>query len=417
MAAVFLSALGISCHREPIEPTTSLDGSEITSEPIVENGEEIGYSLSYRSWIVPGDGGKSSTPEKGGGNSNDTVSVILHDTFYHVDTIAYVSTWDPDKYKQGNYTCHWDKYGLARPGENNVTITDSAIVLRVQFEEFSFQYRINFETATYRNGAIKIPFPHHTPVITDMGVEELESLETICRNDSVLARKVLRHSIKISVGNKNYILKANVMLHRHLPDANPNRYIVESILVPSSLQTYLDPDCDLNENVDIPLFDIDFTVRRRFSDQSIEEEPNSLWFEAGISGGMSNPQSSPLPYCPPGNTNGQIETEPDPDSGAAPPTDNPYIHDCIMNPVFFRLYHDASEGWQAPSSRRGAIPNTGYYDDGVLWFRLPQLEVHVEYIGTHVDCDGTHGTIYDTIRGNSNGINYYKVISKEFNIQ
>ena len=457
---VALIAMGASCNRPPQpQPTQQGLNGEITTETITSETGAEGYSLSYRSWIVPGtdeNGEKAPTPPKsvyndntsgglgnasnsfergggvsetkslaydgkGGGHSdqNDTISVILHDTFYNVDTVGYVTTWDPDKYVQGSYTCHWDKYGLPRSGENNVIITDSTIVLRVQFEEFFFQYRINFETATYRDGVANIPFPHHTPVITDLGVEELVDSLSICLDgQNVYARKLLQHSIRVSIGNKDYVLKAKVMLLRHLPDANPSKYIVESILVPGSLQVYPDPSMDFNENSDVPAFYIDFTVRRRWSDQSVDEEPTSLWTFAGMSGGMCNPQPSPLPNCPPGNTNGQLVFEPIPEEEQGDPmTDNPYIHDCKKNAVYVLLYHDASEGWQTPINSLGSIPNIGYYDDGVLQFKLPQIDVHLEYSGTYVDCDGFQGTIYDTIHCNSNGIDYYRVMRQRFNIQ
>ncbi len=270
---VALIAMGASCNRPPQpQPTQQGLNGEITTETITSETGAEGYSLSYRSWIIPGtdeNGEKAPTPPKsvyndntsgglgnasnsfergggvsetkslaydgkGGGHSdqNDTISVILHDTFYNVDTVGYVTTWDPDKYVQGSYTCHWDKYGLPRSGENNVIITDSTIVLRVQFEEFSFQYRINFETATYRDGVANIPFPHHTPVITDLGVEELVDSLSICPDgQNVYARKLLQHSIRVSIGNKNYVLKAKVMLLRHLPDANPNKFVSWSEII------------------------------------------------------------------------------------------------------------------------------------------------------------------------------------------
>lgn len=283
--AVLLAVFGSSCHREPVEPTPSSDSGEITDQPIVENGEEVGYALSYRSWIVPGEGSSGnkaqSSPKsiyndnssagrepnanssksfesrsnasetkslsygaKGGSSTqNDTVSVILHDKFYHVDTIAYVSDWNPDKYKQGSYTCHWDRYGLPRPGESNVTIIDSTAILRVQFAEFSFNYCLNFEVANYNDGVINIQMPYHAPVVTDLGVEELESLETICRNDSVFARKVLKHSIKVVVGDKIYILNAKVLLYWDISSVyNPSRFVVRSEYVEPLTVTFVPTD-------------------------------------------------------------------------------------------------------------------------------------------------------------------------------
>lgn len=280
---VALIAMGASCNRPPQpQPTQQGLNGEITTETITSETGAEGYSLSYRSWIIPGtdeNGEKAPTPPKsvyndnasgglgnasnsfergggvsetkslaydgkGGGHSDpsDTISVILHDTFYNVDTVGYVTTWDPDKYVQGSYTCHWDKYGLPRSGEDNVIITDSTIVLRVQFEEFSFQYRINFETATYRDGVVNIPFPHHTPVITDLGVEELVDSLSICPDgQNVYARKLLQHSIRVSIGNKDYVLKAKVMLHRSVPNADPNKFVLWSEFVEPFSTTFFTP--------------------------------------------------------------------------------------------------------------------------------------------------------------------------------
>ena len=278
---VALIAMGASCNRPPKpEPTQQGFTGEIATQPITVDGVETGYTLSYRSWIIPGsdmDGNKAqSSPKsvyndnssagrelnanssnsferrspasetkslsygaKGGSSTqNDTVSVILHDKFYHVDTIGYVSDWNPDKYKQGSYTCHWDRYGLPRPGESNVTIIDSTAILRVQFAEFSFNYCLNFEVANYNDGVINIQMPYHAPVVTDLGVEELESMETICRNDSVFARRVLKHSIKVVVGSKTYILNAKVLLYRYMPFADPSRFVVKSEVIGDITSTY-----------------------------------------------------------------------------------------------------------------------------------------------------------------------------------
>lgn len=268
--AILLGLLNWGCHREPIEPTPDIESGGITVEPIVINGEEAGYSLSYRSWIVPGtdaEGNKAPAPPKNvyndanydgtqgdamtpkvaynakGNSANDTVSVILHDEFYHVDTVGYVTNWLPDKYANGSYSCHWDKYAVPRAPENYVTIVDSTSILRIQFEEFSFKYCIKFEVATYDNGAIRKQMPHYTPVITDLGIQgEPEVLETICRNDSVFARRVLHHAIRVAVGNKVQTLNAKVTLYRYMPNANPNKFIVKSEITSGITETYIPTD-------------------------------------------------------------------------------------------------------------------------------------------------------------------------------
>ena len=87
-------------------------------------------------------------------------------------------------------------------------ITDSTSILRIQFEEFSFSYRIDFEVATYNNGVINKQMPHYTPVVTDLGLQgEPEVLENICRNDSVFARRVLRHAVHTIAIRASYIPK------------------------------------------------------------------------------------------------------------------------------------------------------------------------------------------------------------------
>lgn len=240
-AAVLLAMLNWSCHREPIKPSEEGLNGEITSEPIIVNGVETGYSLSYRSWIIPGEddsGTKSANVPKGGGQSqDDTISVILHDVFYHVDTCAYVTDWNPSKY--ANYTLHMDRYAIVGEPNNNITMIDSIDVLRVQYEEFSFCYYINFETAYYSDGTYSQQMPHYTPVVTDLGAEELESLESIVRNDSVFARKILRHSIKVEIGNTSYVLNAIDTLYRYLPQANPNKFVLRSEIVSETIPTEL----------------------------------------------------------------------------------------------------------------------------------------------------------------------------------
>lgn len=243
-AAVLLAMLNWSCHREPIKPSEEGLNGEITSEPIIVNGVETGYSLSYRSWIIPGEddsGTKSAAVPKGGGQSqDDTISVILHDVFYHVDTCAYVTDWNPSKY--ANYTLHMDRYAIVGEPNNNITMIDSIDVLRVQYEEFSFCYYINFETAYYSDGTYSQQMPHYTPVVTDLGAEELESLESIVRNDSVFARKILRHSIKVEIGNTSYVLNAIDTLYRYLPQANPNKFVLRSEIVSETIPTELTLD-------------------------------------------------------------------------------------------------------------------------------------------------------------------------------
>lgn len=259
LCVAILITLGIaSCHRKEIPQPTQTGvsgGGSISSQPIIENGVETGYAISYRSWIVPGqseNGHKAPTPPNTksayayssdkGGSTNDTVSVILHDAFYHVNTICQVSTWNPANYQ--SYTTHWELGLRQRETQNYITMMDSVYYLWIQYPEFSFCYELDFQVAHYNNGVVDRDMPYYHPIVQDLGAEALETMETTSRNDSVFARKQLRHSIKVTIGNKNYVLNAKVVLYRYLPDANPNKFIVRSEVVnevyPTSLDDYSD---------------------------------------------------------------------------------------------------------------------------------------------------------------------------------
>lgn len=238
VAALF-AMMSWGCHRNPVNPSEEGQCGEITTETIVEEGVETGYSLSYRSWIIPGEGNsetKSAASPKGG-SSRDTVSVILHDNFYNVDTCAYVTGWEPEKY--ATYTCQWIRSANVGAPENNITMIDSVAILRVQYPEFSFDYYIRFEVAHYNDGSYSCYMPHYSPVVTDLGAHELEDLQTFVKDGKVYARKVLKHSIRVVIGNTPYVLNAVDTLYRHLPDANPNRFVLWSEMVSEEIPTEL----------------------------------------------------------------------------------------------------------------------------------------------------------------------------------
>lgn len=238
VAALF-AMMNWGCHRNPVNPSEEGQCGEITTEPIVEEGVETGYSLSYRSWIIPSEGNsetKSAASPKGGA-SNDTVSVILHDNFYSVDTCAYVTGWEPEKY--ASYTCQWIKLANVGAPENNITMIDSVAILRVQYAEFSFDYYTRFEVAHYNDGSYSCLMPHYSPIVTDLGAQELEDLQTFVKDGKVYARKVLKHSIRVVIGNTPYVLNAVDTLYRHLPDANPNRFVLWSEILSEDIPTAL----------------------------------------------------------------------------------------------------------------------------------------------------------------------------------
>lgn len=270
VAALF-AMLSWGCHRNPVNPSGEGQCGEITTEPIVEEGVETGYSLSYRSWIIPGEGNsetKSAASPKGG-SSRDTVSVILHDNFYSVDTCAYVTGWEPEKY--ASYTCQWIRSANVGAPENNITMIDSVAILRVQYPEFSFDYYIGFEVAHYNNGSYSCYMPHYSPVVTDLGAQELEDLQTFVKDGKVYARKVLKHSIKVVIGNTPYVLNAVDTLYRHLPDADPNRFVLWSEMVSEDIPTELVNNYNAHIGTSRVYYPYKCRFKQHFSDGTTEE--------------------------------------------------------------------------------------------------------------------------------------------------
>lgn len=270
VAALF-AMLSWGCHRNPVNPSGEGQCGEITTETIVEEGVETGYSLSYRSWIIPGEGNsetKSAASPKGGA-SNDTVSVILHDNFYSVDTCAYVTGWEPEKY--ASYTCQWIKLANVGAPENNITMIDSVAILRVQYAEFSFDYYIRFEVAHYNDGSYSCLMPHYSPIVTDLGAQELEDLQTFVKDGNVYARKLLKHSIRVVIGNTPYVLNAVDTLYRHLPDANPSRFVLWSEILSEEIPTELVNNYNASEALSLVYYPYKCRFKQHFSDGTTDE--------------------------------------------------------------------------------------------------------------------------------------------------
>lgn len=270
VAALF-AMLSWGCHRNPVNPSGEGQCGEITTETIVEEDVETGYSLSYRSWIIPGEGnsGTKSAASPKGGASHDTVSVILHDQFYNVDTCAYVTDWDPTKY--ASYTCQWIKSANVSAPENNITMIDSVAILRVQYPEFSFDYCIRFEVAHYNDGTYSCLMPHYSPVVTDLGAQELETMQTVTKNGNVYARKLLKHSIRVVIGNTPYILNAVDTLYRHLPNANPSKFVLWSEVLSEDIPTALVNNYSASDALSKVYYPYKCRFKQYYSDGTTEE--------------------------------------------------------------------------------------------------------------------------------------------------
>ena len=244
--------------------------------------------------------------------------------------------------------------------------------------------------------------PYHVPNVTDLGVEELESLETICRNDSVFARKVLHHSIKVVVGNKTYILKAKVLLYRHMPEANPNKFVVRSEVV-EPLTIAFAPTGD---STNVTLHQVGSTrIIRHYSDNSTDEYVPNLnlditinGFElAGEDGTSINPSSYTL-------------TAQD-DNG------NTLLTFDYGNNIFTWFEVSGLPYITPEVYNNGCVFNINHllaYDDGYTSLYLPDIFCRIDYLETITYTEGPYNVISTHVNVTANGCQPYTVVSRLF---
>ncbi|MBP3546245.1 MAG: hypothetical protein J6K16_03830 [Alphaproteobacteria bacterium] len=152
--------------------------------------------------------------------------------------------------------------------EGFVDIVDSILVYTVSFENFSFDYELDYEVATYDDGYTKQLMPYHQiGTIKDKGYK-LEDLEFIIEGGCyVYIRKLLTHAISVEFQGKTYDLTAKVELRRFV---GSHPCVVNSEPLSSTVTT-------TGEIIESKL-----VVRRTWSDGKVEEEPIVCYFGAYI---------------------------------------------------------------------------------------------------------------------------------------
>ena len=239
--AVFLAAMMFTSCEDPLEEEVIASevidegvSSKVTTHQIsgtTESGTTIsGTELSYESWIKV----KTTTaPKTRASGDDDVITVLLKDVFHNTDTTVLVNSLDiPEEY---THDISYRVNGNRRDGY--VIITDSVMIYTVNFDDFSFDYKLEYEVAVYDDGITKETMPYHKiKNIRDNGYK-LENMEFSVEPNfqdipSVYLRKKLSHSITVEFNGSDYTLNAKVILKRYL---GPHPCIVSSELLDSGI--------------------------------------------------------------------------------------------------------------------------------------------------------------------------------------
>lgn len=162
----------------------------------VETGVD-GTGMSYDSWIEI---------------NGQKTHVTLKATTANINTEIEVSTFE-----LGNksYNLRYSKKNSTR--NQNITVTDSLMQYAVIYDNFNFNYDLLFQTARYDDGKVRqrmasLRFSENVistnPTITDLTAQTIGGF--------VYARKLYRHSIKVSFNGTQTTVTANIILKRKL---------------------------------------------------------------------------------------------------------------------------------------------------------------------------------------------------------
>ena len=232
-AAVVLTGMTMmtSCSKDDYELPEVIE-SEVydegeAGEVRAEVGTE-GTQLSYESWIMVRGITRASFDNK--------VSVTLNGKLKDVAAVCPVNHWEI-----GDYQATLFREVFDQRTEGFVTVTDSVLVYKLTFDEFSFEYRLNYEVPVYDDPVTRqvMPYYYYSNLKDNGG--RLEKADSYVDGDKAYARRIYRHSISVDFGGQTYEVKAEVTLRRELGPAG-EAYIVNSEVIDKSVEAKAEGD-------------------------------------------------------------------------------------------------------------------------------------------------------------------------------
>ena len=228
-AAVLTGMMMSSCSKDDYELPEVIE-SEVYDEGRAEEvkaevGTE-GTKLSYESWIMVKGITRASFDNK--------VSVTLNNKLNNVSQTVDVTNYEIGIPKTSFEYTVGESYG-----KDFVTVIDSIMVYKVMLENFTIAFPLAYQVGIYDDGISKQVMPYHSYTkITDNG-GKLEDMENQTEGDVVYARKLYSHSLTVVCNDREYTLKAAVILRRIIGEEG-KPYLVKSELVEEGKSALVD---------------------------------------------------------------------------------------------------------------------------------------------------------------------------------
>ncbi len=129
-----------------------------------------------------------------------------------------------------------DYQALNSRQDQNITVTDSLMLYRIRYDNFTLEYRMPFQSAFYNDGktAGQMAYLRFAPKVVDNGYK-LTDLDSETIDGKVFTRKLFRHSISVRFNGRDYQATATVVLKRQA-GADGEDFVVKSTLLDSGIR-------------------------------------------------------------------------------------------------------------------------------------------------------------------------------------
>lgn len=122
--------------------------------------------------------------------------------------------------------------------ERDITVTDSLMIYRIRYNNFTLEYKMPFQTAFYNDGKTRgqMAYLCFDPEISDNGYQ-LSDLSSEIAGGQVYMRKLFRHSINVRFGGRNYRATATMVLRRRAGSESGD-FVVKTTLLDSGIRDF-----------------------------------------------------------------------------------------------------------------------------------------------------------------------------------
>ena len=213
-----------SCHKPEYIPDYNYFNTGIYQDSFIVDSSSVEQTtFEYCSWV--------ETSTKSCDRDVVRQDVILTAAIENVNTEAQVSDFDMDD------GVIFIKYqGVNSSSRHHVYIKDSVLLVDVVYKNFTIEYHLPFQAASYYDGdnAGKIKSLSFGKDIVDNGYT-LTDMQQEISDGKIFVRKLFQHSISIPLNGKRYHATALVVLKKLIAYEGDD-YVTKSVLLDSGIK-------------------------------------------------------------------------------------------------------------------------------------------------------------------------------------